>query len=323
MYDAGVALNGLSCFLTPDLARDLANDIMTLVSGLQGWQRDSVTDCCLGAAAHNTSCIPDDINKAISEEKVGAHHVQGVPQVSRSATTCIPAFEGETGGSWSRYHVDSGFLLRTVIFAASISESVGQTSLQHFLGCTAGINWQGWQDFYAKDHRFLVKRCTFRAGVQSAAVNVICELARKNPKNYLSLAPLFFKLMTSSTNNWVLIKIIKLASCVVLSCCISPSRWLGAIVIVVFCVFPKQKRTVGFPGRQVVWPVCWNDGCCEHNACCKELLFRRFVKAMSIPTGHTNQILRVRCVLLSVESLACFCSSEPWHPWNQGWERSS
>ena len=49
-------------------------------------------------------------------------------------------------------------------------------------------------------------------GVQSAAVNVICELARRNPKNYLSLAPLFFKLMTSSTNNWVLIKIIKLAS---------------------------------------------------------------------------------------------------------------
>jgi len=49
-------------------------------------------------------------------------------------------------------------------------------------------------------------------GVQSAAVNVICELARKNPKNYLSLAPLFFKLMTSSTNNWVLIKIIKLVN---------------------------------------------------------------------------------------------------------------
>lgn len=47
-------------------------------------------------------------------------------------------------------------------------------------------------------------------GVQSAAVNVICELARKNPKNYLSLAPVFFKLMTTSTNNWMLIKIIKL-----------------------------------------------------------------------------------------------------------------
>ena len=34
-------------------------------------------------------------------------------------------------------------------------------------------------------------------GVQSAAVNVICELARKNPKNYLSLAPVFFKLVQS------------------------------------------------------------------------------------------------------------------------------
>ncbi len=55
--------------------------------------------------------------------------------------------------------------------------------------------------------------CVFSSlGVQSAAVNVICELARRNPKNYLSLAPLFFKLMTSSTNNWVLIKIIKLVS---------------------------------------------------------------------------------------------------------------
>ena len=55
----------------------------------------------------------------------------------------------------------------------------------------------------------VISLCT---GVQSAAVNVICELARKNPKNYLALAPLFFKLMTSSTNNWVLIKIIKLVS---------------------------------------------------------------------------------------------------------------
>ena len=50
----------------------------------------------------------------------------------------------------------------------------------------------------------------FFAGVQCSAVNVICELARKNPKNYLSLAPLFFKLMTTSSNNWMLIKIIKL-----------------------------------------------------------------------------------------------------------------
>lgn len=31
-YDAGLALSGLSCFISPDLSRDLANDIMTLVS---------------------------------------------------------------------------------------------------------------------------------------------------------------------------------------------------------------------------------------------------------------------------------------------------
>ncbi|XP_023393874.1 AP-3 complex subunit delta-1 [Pteropus vampyrus] len=94
-YDTGVALTGLSCFVTPDLARDLANDIMTLVS----------------------------------------------------------------------------YLLRNILINGDPS---------------------------------------YFTGVQSAAVNVICELARRNPKNYLSLAPLFFKLMTSSTNNWVLIKIIKL-----------------------------------------------------------------------------------------------------------------
>ncbi|OZJ03164.1 hypothetical protein BZG36_04066 [Bifiguratus adelaidae] len=46
--------------------------------------------------------------------------------------------------------------------------------------------------------------------VVSAAVNVICELSRKNPKNYLALAPQLFKLLTSSSNNWMLIKIVKL-----------------------------------------------------------------------------------------------------------------
>ncbi|KAL1915223.1 uncharacterized protein VTP21DRAFT_7499 [Calcarisporiella thermophila] len=46
--------------------------------------------------------------------------------------------------------------------------------------------------------------------VVSAAVNVICELAKKSPKNYLSLAPQLFKLLTTSSNNWMLIKIVKL-----------------------------------------------------------------------------------------------------------------
>lgn len=32
MYDCGTALTGLACFISGDLARDLANDVMTLVS---------------------------------------------------------------------------------------------------------------------------------------------------------------------------------------------------------------------------------------------------------------------------------------------------
>ena len=32
MYEAGIAMSGLSCFINGDLARDLANDIMSLVS---------------------------------------------------------------------------------------------------------------------------------------------------------------------------------------------------------------------------------------------------------------------------------------------------
>ncbi|EGG24223.1 delta adaptin [Cavenderia fasciculata] len=47
--------------------------------------------------------------------------------------------------------------------------------------------------------------------VMSCAVNVICELARKNPKNYLTLAPVLFKILTNSTTNyWMYIKIVKL-----------------------------------------------------------------------------------------------------------------
>ncbi|KAG6820671.1 hypothetical protein H0H93_013522 [Arthromyces matolae] len=47
-------------------------------------------------------------------------------------------------------------------------------------------------------------------GVVAATVNVLCELARSNPQDYLSLAPQFFHLLTTSSNNWMLIKIIKL-----------------------------------------------------------------------------------------------------------------
>lgn len=46
--------------------------------------------------------------------------------------------------------------------------------------------------------------------VVSASINLITELSRKNSKNYLSLAPTLFQLLTTSSNNWMLIKIVKL-----------------------------------------------------------------------------------------------------------------
>ena len=51
--------------------------------------------------------------------------------------------------------------------------------------------------------------------VASTAVNVICELANKNPRNFLQLAPSFFNLLKTTTNNWLLIKIVKLFSSLV------------------------------------------------------------------------------------------------------------
>lgn len=53
------------------------------------------------------------------------------------------------------------------------------------------------------------------SSVVSTAVNVICELAYKNPRNYLSMAPQFFRLLTTSSNNWMLIKVVKLLGALV------------------------------------------------------------------------------------------------------------
>uniref|UniRef100_A0AAG5DQD8 AP-3 complex subunit delta n=1 Tax=Anopheles atroparvus TaxID=41427 RepID=A0AAG5DQD8_ANOAO len=119
-YDAGVALSGLSCFISTDLSRDLVTEIMTLMSSTKPYLR---------------------MKSVLMMYKVFLRY----PEALR------PAFP-------------------------KLKEKLEDPD----------------------------------PSVQSAAVNVICELARKNPKNYLSLAPIFFKLMTTSTNNWMLIKIIKL-----------------------------------------------------------------------------------------------------------------
>ncbi|ODV87011.1 hypothetical protein CANARDRAFT_195643, partial [[Candida] arabinofermentans NRRL YB-2248] len=48
--------------------------------------------------------------------------------------------------------------------------------------------------------------------VVSATVNVICELANKNPKNYVDLAPRLFGLLKDTHNNWMVIRLLKLLS---------------------------------------------------------------------------------------------------------------
>ncbi|KAG7932813.1 hypothetical protein KL934_003468 [Ogataea polymorpha] len=48
--------------------------------------------------------------------------------------------------------------------------------------------------------------------VVSATVNVICELAHNNAKNYVELAPRLFGLLKESNNNWMVIRLLKLLS---------------------------------------------------------------------------------------------------------------
>lgn len=120
IYDVGVALSGLACFVTTDLARDLVNDIVNLLSS-------------------------------------------------------------------SRPYVRKKALLLLYKIFLKYPESLRST----FPRLKERLEDQD-------------------PGVQSAAVNVVCELARKNPHNYLSLQNVFFKLLNTSSNNWMLIKIIKL-----------------------------------------------------------------------------------------------------------------
>ncbi|ODQ78080.1 hypothetical protein BABINDRAFT_163105 [Babjeviella inositovora NRRL Y-12698] len=46
--------------------------------------------------------------------------------------------------------------------------------------------------------------------VVSATVNVVCELAKKNARNHVHLAPQLFELLLTSSNNWIIIRLLKL-----------------------------------------------------------------------------------------------------------------
>jgi AP-3 complex subunit delta-1 len=50
-------------------------------------------------------------------------------------------------------------------------------------------------------------------GVVGATIGVVMELARRQGgRNYLPLAPELFAILTGSSNNWMLIKVVKLVS---------------------------------------------------------------------------------------------------------------
>jgi AP-3 complex subunit delta-1 len=68
---------------------------------------------------------------------------------------------------------------------------------------------------FARSETACMDACFRCSQVVSCAVNVICELARKKPKNYLPLAPDLFKILTTSRNNWMLIKVVKLLGALV------------------------------------------------------------------------------------------------------------
>ena len=50
------------------------------------------------------------------------------------------------------------------------------------------------------------------ASVTAAIINVVCELGWRRPIDFLPLAPRLFELLVDGGNNWMAIKIIKLAS---------------------------------------------------------------------------------------------------------------
>lgn len=53
------------------------------------------------------------------------------------------------------------------------------------------------------------ERCDNDPAVRGAVVCVLCELARRNPANFLGLAVPFFSMLSTVQSNWTLIKIIK------------------------------------------------------------------------------------------------------------------
>lgn len=96
-YDAGVALSGLSCFISGDLSRDLANDIMTLVSILFAIQL-----CPFYEKKIDVIFILDELNKTISSYESCVNDVQSFFAISGSVASSLSEIERKIRGSRSR-----------------------------------------------------------------------------------------------------------------------------------------------------------------------------------------------------------------------------
>lgn len=106
--------------------------------------------------------------------------------------------------------------------------------------------------------------------VACAAVGVLCELATRDPKSYLPLAPEFYRLLVDSTNNWMLIKIVKI---------------FGVLA-------PLEPRL----GKKIVEPICQH----MHKTAAKSLLFECI---RTIISGLTDYETAVRLAVQKLKDL--------------------
>lgn len=75
--------------------------------------------------------------------------------------------------------------------------------------------------------------------VTAAIVNVVCELGWRRPMDFLPLAPRFFELLVDGGNNWMAIKIIKLASDSKMTWC-----WIQLTGVQFAALAPLEPRLV-------------------------------------------------------------------------------
>ena len=152
--------------------------------------------------------------------------------------------------------------------------------------------------------------------VVSTAVNVICELANKNPKNYLAMAPKFFGLLTSSSNNWMLIKVVKLMGSLVseeprlarklLEPLVTIIQNTGAKSLQYECIFtvclslPHTKREDGSDAKNVpsVVKVCSDHlrGFIEHDD--QNLKYLGLVGLSELLKSHPKAVVDQRDLIL-------------------------